>query len=322
MVLLGIGGLLFSSGIAGVGISALLLVVGAIVAGPFIAVGGAHLLKPFSARLGLEGRLAVDNSARNPKRTATTANALLIGVFLVTFVTVAGTSLKDYVVGEIQKLDSADYLISSDGGSIDPALVTRLESVKGVEKVTPYRLESATINGKPTLLSTADNGALVKIAGIKATKGSLSELGAGTVAVSSQTGDGIRPGSSVRVVTSQGTAKDLRVVAVLDTTIDAADVGNLVDTPTFDALVGETAPTAAFIDAVDGAESDTRDAIDNAVARRPDITVTEGNALGKTVASVFDFLINAVNGLLLHECDRGVDRNREHAVAVHPRAKA
>ena len=117
--------------------------------------------------------------------------------------------------------------------------------------------------------------------------------------MSSQTGDSIRPGSSVRVVTSQGTAKDLRVVAVLDTTIDAADVGNLVDTPTFDALVGETAPTAAFIDAVDGAESDTRDAIDNAVARRPDITVTEGNALGKTVASVFDFLINAVNGLLL-----------------------
>jgi len=299
LVVLGLGGLLFASGIAGVGVSALMLVVGAIVAGPFIAVGGAHMLKPVLRRSGLEGRLAVDNSARNPKRTATTANALLIGVFLVTFVTVAGTSLKDYVVGEIQRLDSADYLISSDGGSIDPALVTRLESVEGVEKVTPYRLESVTINGKPTLLSTADNGALVKIAGIKATKGSLSELGDGTIAVSSQTGEGIRPGASVNVVTSQGATRDLRVVAVLDTTIDAADVGNLVEPTTFDALVGETAPTAAFIDAVDGAESDTRDAIDNVVARRPDITVTEGNALGKTVASVFDFLINAVNGLLL-----------------------
>jgi putative ABC transport system permease protein len=49
----------------------------------------------------------------------------------------------------------------------------------------------------------------------------------------------------------------------------------------------------------DGAGSDTEDAIDDLVERRPDITVTAGNAIGKLVAQVFDFLINAVNGLLL-----------------------
>ena len=55
------------------------LIVGVIIAGPFIAVGGASLARPLVNHAGLEARLAVDNSARNPKRTATTANALLIG---------------------------------------------------------------------------------------------------------------------------------------------------------------------------------------------------------------------------------------------------
>ena len=57
---------------------------GVIVAGPLIAFWGTRLLTPVISRLGLEGRLAADNTRRNPKRTATTANALLIGVFLVT----------------------------------------------------------------------------------------------------------------------------------------------------------------------------------------------------------------------------------------------
>ena len=83
-------------------------------------------------RFGLEGQLAVDNSIRNPKRTATTANALLIGVFLVTFVTVAGTSLKDFAVAEIQKLESADFIISSDGGTLDDELLADIASVDGV----------------------------------------------------------------------------------------------------------------------------------------------------------------------------------------------
>ena len=123
---LGVAGLLVGGNGAAVGLGALALFIGVIVSGPILAAGSARVLKPLLSRFGLEVRLAVDNTARNPKRTATTSNALLIGVFLVTFVTVAGTSLKDFAVGEIQKLDSADYLISSDGGTIDDELVADL----------------------------------------------------------------------------------------------------------------------------------------------------------------------------------------------------
>ena len=298
MVVLGLLLLFTGSSAPGIGFGAFILVVGAILAGPFLAVRGAHLMKPILSRFGLEGRLAIDNSARNPKRTATTANALLIGVFLVTFVTVAGVSLKDYVVAEIQKLQAADFLVNSTGGSIDPDLVQKLEAIPGVSQVTPYRLQAASIDGKPSLVSTTDGGDLVRVAKITAAQGSLANLGPGTIAMSDN-GSAPKVGSTVKLTDLQGKSTELKVVAILDATINSGYLGNLLTPATFDEVFGQTAPTAAFIDAKSGTESDTKDAIDNAVAKRPDISVTEGNALGQIVGSIFDFMINAVNGLLV-----------------------
>ena len=183
LLVLGVAGVLLGTSAASVGIGALLLFVGVIVAGPIIALWGTRLVTPVMSRLGLEGRLAADNTARNPKRTATTANALLIGVFLVTLVTVAGTSVKDFVVGEIKKIDSADYLVVSDGGTLDTNFVGDLESIDGVTKVSPFRRESVTIDGKASLLSTADIAAITDIADVNAASGSLDDLRDGTIAV-------------------------------------------------------------------------------------------------------------------------------------------
>ncbi len=305
LVVLGLLSMLTGGKAVTIGLGILMLIVGVIIAGPFIAVGGAAIARPLVNRLGLEARLAVDNSARNPKRTATTANALLIGVFLVTLVTVAGTSVKDFVVAEIQNLEGADFTISSNGGSIDPDLVEKLESIKGVEQVTPFRRESVTVNGTPSQLSTTDTSAAVRIAKIEATDGSLDDLGPGTIAVIDDgtiTGRNDKPvkvGQTVAVANAAGDSVDLEVVAILKGTIDTAQVGNLTDTATFDELVGETAPIAAFVDATDGAQSDVEDAIDDRLSRRPDITLSAGNALAAIIKSIFDFLINAVTGLLL-----------------------
>ena len=154
MVILGAGGLVAGGSWAAIGFGALLLFIGVIAERPFIAIGGSRLARPLLSRFGLEGRLAVDNTARNPQRTATTANALLIGVFLVTLVTAAGTSVKDFAVGEIKKLDSADYIITSQGGSIDPGLQADFKRIDGVKTVTPFRRESVTIDGDVTRLSS------------------------------------------------------------------------------------------------------------------------------------------------------------------------
>jgi putative ABC transport system permease protein len=299
LCLLGAGLMLLGGSAALVGLGALLLFIGVIVSGPFIALGGSRLLRPLMSRFGLEGRLAVDNTSRSPQRTATTANALLIGVFLVTLVTVSGTSVKDFAVQEINKLSSADYVITSDGGSVDPVFVRKVTAIDGITKVIPFRREAVTIDGKPTRFSTGDLAALQEAADIKVAKGSLTELGPGTIALVEGGKAKQQLGSTVTVSTNEGATRKLRVVALLDSTIDSSQLGALIDESTFDGYVGATAPTVAFVDAKEGEQTDTKKAINELADARPDITVVEGNVLGRLIGTVFDFMIKAVDGLLM-----------------------
>ena len=264
---------------AAIGFGALVLFVGRDRRGPVHRHGGARLARPLLSRFGLEGRLAVDNTARNPQRTATTANALLIGVFLVTLVTAAGTSVKDFAVGEIKKLDSADYIITSDGGSIDPALQADFKNIDGVKTVTPFRRESVTIDGDVTRLSSGDVPAMQKIADLQFARGSNTDIRPGTIAVldteapaARRDGQGGRQRRALDALARVGAADaDARRVA-----------GRRAHRrETFDDLVGNTAPTVAFMDVDSGAQTKTEDAIQARADTRPDITVDAGNAIGK-----------------------------------------
>jgi len=296
LIVLGAVGVLLGPWVA-VGVGALALFIGVIVAGPMIALIGAWLSRPVLNRFGLEGRLAADNTVRSPKRTATTANALLIGVFLVSLVTIAGTSIKDFAVAEINKLSSADYVIESTGGTVDPQLVQSVEQVPGVQQVVPFQRESVTIDGKPAAISSGDIAALQSISKLDVAQGSFDDLGPGKIAVLKAANADV--GATVTVADAQRKATPLTVAVVLDMTIDALQMGSIVDQVTFAEVVGERAPTVAFIDAEPDEQSDTKDRIQDLADLRPDITLTVGNSLGKLVGTVFDFLINAVNGLLL-----------------------
>jgi putative ABC transport system permease protein len=270
--------------------------VGTIAAGPMIAVGGARVARPLASKLGLEGRLATDNIARNPQRTATTANALLIGVFLVTFVSVAGESAKDWVVDQIQEIESADYLLASTGGTLDDDLLATVNGVDGVETVESFRRETVTLNAAPALVSTANTETLLALTDLEASAGSLDDLEPGTIAAISSSGLDIGDTASLEAAT--GAEVELTVVALLAEGLDVTQVGALIHQQDFDRLAGDTAPTVAFIDVATGARTETQDQLDEATANRPDLELIDGNALGKLIGSIFDFLINAVNGLL------------------------
>ena len=93
-----------------------MFIVGVLLAGPALATAfskaAQRRLRPF----GVAPRLSADNIAANPKRTSTTINALVIGLFLVTLVTIAGTSFKKTAVEKVNELSSADFLIGANAG--------------------------------------------------------------------------------------------------------------------------------------------------------------------------------------------------------------
>ena len=62
---------------------------------------------------GATGNLARENAKRNPRRTAATASALMIGVFLVGFITILATSTKASTAAAVDESLRADYVVDS-----------------------------------------------------------------------------------------------------------------------------------------------------------------------------------------------------------------
>ena len=78
--------------------------------------------KPMERVRGLTGRLARENAMRKPGRTATTAAALMIGLALVTFVTVFAAGLKSSIANTIDENFKSDVILqNTDGFSPIPA---------------------------------------------------------------------------------------------------------------------------------------------------------------------------------------------------------
>ena len=101
----------------GVGAGAVALFGGIVWAGPALVRPVAALVgKPVSALRGTPGRLARDNSVRNPRRTSRTAIALTLGVALVGFITIFGASTKKSVRKIFGGQLTADYVITSGSG--------------------------------------------------------------------------------------------------------------------------------------------------------------------------------------------------------------
>ena len=101
---------LLSLGIGAAVVFVAVAVLSPLIAGPVVAA----LARPLPLILRTPGRLARDNAARSPRRTAATAVALTIGLALVAMVLVVGQSLKDTFSDSLNSAVRADYVISTE----------------------------------------------------------------------------------------------------------------------------------------------------------------------------------------------------------------
>jgi len=110
---------------------------------PLAAVAG----WPLERLRRLLGRLARENAQRNPGRTAVTAAALMIGLTVVTFVTVFAAGLKSSVAQVVDENFAGGLVIqNSDGFSPIPAgAAVAARHVPGVGAVATIRAEQAKL---------------------------------------------------------------------------------------------------------------------------------------------------------------------------------
>ena len=104
---------------------------------------------PLERLRGVTGRLARENTLRNPSRTTTTAAALMIGVALVTFVATFASAISKSVDEAIDDSFVADLtLVNTDGFSRIPGGVAeQVRKVEGVETVSPLASADGRIKG-------------------------------------------------------------------------------------------------------------------------------------------------------------------------------
>ena len=103
-----------SNGITLVGAGALLVFVGVSILAPLMAKPVAAFVGwPLPRLFGVPGQLARDNTRRQPRRTAATASALMVGVALVGFVAVFSSSIQASIDATFREAYQADVSVQS-----------------------------------------------------------------------------------------------------------------------------------------------------------------------------------------------------------------
>lgn len=259
----------------------------ATVAGAVATAAGFILLAPAAAQRvvpvlgglialrGVSGRLARDNALRNPRRTAATASALLVGVAVAALFTVVGASMKATAASGVDQTLTADLVIdrggyggASGGGGLSPQLAAGLGRLPGVRLATGLANGNAVLGGSASTIVAADPAGIGHVLDLAVTRGSLRDLGPASMAVSSSAAASRQwsVGSRVPVTYPDGSTATLRVAAVFGHADITGDY--LLDQAGWAPHAGQDLDSAVFVKVAAGHPvAAVRQAVAAAVAR-------------------------------------------------------
>jgi putative ABC transport system permease protein len=142
-------GLLVGAGVAAVLVG--VAVLSPVLSRPVVRVLGAAFPRMF----GTVGRLSRENALRNPRRTAATASALMIGLALVGTMSVLASSANASLSRTVDNILGAEFVVTnpSSFAGFSPQIAAEIEAAPGVKSVTEQRYGQAQIGGETEFLS-------------------------------------------------------------------------------------------------------------------------------------------------------------------------
>jgi len=182
-----------SGGLAGVGVGVVITFIGVAVLSALFARPVAGVLGALPARLSrISGRLGRENAMRNPRRTASTSAALMIGLALVGFVSVFAASLKASASDALSSNLRADYIVSpasfaAQGFSTDVA--TKLQATGAFSTVSQVRQGFAGQGSGTAQVQAVDPATIQQVFSIDLTQGSVTGLGDGGILLYTKTAE-------------------------------------------------------------------------------------------------------------------------------------
>ncbi|QIX25726.1 FtsX-like permease family protein [Nocardioides sp. JQ2195] len=309
LVVLGAGGMI--GGLAGSGTTGLVLIGAGIL---FILIGvalmsallGRPLLSLFAVAyrriFGSVGNLAAQNTLRNPRRTGATASALMIGLALMSMMSIFGSSASASTDATIGKSLTSQFIVSNAVGQpFSPDVARQIRKLPTVAGVAALRQAFPKVDGKVVYAVAVKAEDLRFAFRVPVASGSLDDLQPGTVAISANQAEnlGLDIGDPVTLEFQAGEVT-LKVVA---TFLDGGVVpGNYMVTPdTF--VKGGMVPldSMVFVTKKDDAETaDLEAGIERITEDLPTVTVKDPEGFAdeqKTQINQFLYMIYGLLGL-------------------------
>jgi putative ABC transport system permease protein len=205
----------------GAGVLAVLLGVTSaspVIGRPFLRATGAANARLF----GPIGRLAGQNSLRNPRRTTATASALMIGLTLAFTVAILGASAKASVDKQVEENFIGDFIVSSAfGEGYSPAITDRMAEIDGVDHVLRQRYgyglyKGGTSDGMSVVATAAET---ISEFDLTMASGAATDLADGTVLVEKDWAKEhhVTTGDTFEITVPTG-KKEWRIVGVFEDT--------------------------------------------------------------------------------------------------------
>jgi putative ABC transport system permease protein len=176
--------------------------------------------RPFERTRGITGRVARENTVRQPGRTAVTAAALMVGVTLVTFVSIFAAGVRDSIANAVDDNLTAAFVVqNTDGFSpFSPRVLGSVAKIDGVSDVSGVRFSQARVRGVAgeTPVTGIEPATFTKLYSVSEGAQALRDLRPGETVVSKSFADKekIKAGQTLQVTSPVGRRLALRVTGI------------------------------------------------------------------------------------------------------------
>jgi putative ABC transport system permease protein len=283
-----------------VGAGAAVTFVGVAILAPLIARPLARLIGAPMARLGVTGKLGRENAMRNPRRTASTASALMIGLGLVVLVAVLAASLKASSDAVLDDTLRADFILTTSSfAPFSPDVARKLQELPEAEAVAAFRQNAIRVEGKDQLVQGVDPRTVQRVTDLGLESGSVSSLARGDLLVKAdvardeawRVGDPIRvefPSTGTKTLTLGGTYSEDRIVG-----------SYVISNQTYADNYPDHLDSFVFVKKASGVGAEAlRSAIDRKLKDYPSVEVQDQAAFKAKQAGFVDQLLGLITSLL------------------------
>ena len=305
---LGVGALLYglfgaeSNGVYSVGAGAAITFIGVAMLSPLAARPIVGALGVPIRRRSIQGRLGRENAMRSPRRTASTAAALMIGLGLVSMVAILASSLKSSFDAALTDTLKADYtLTTSSFTAFSPEAAARVAALSEVEAVSAFRQNGFRVNGATSFLTAVDPTTVERVAALDLSEGSIEALTEGDTLlvyrdVAAENGWGL--GDEVPAQFASTGNTPLTIVGIYDENRLAGDY--VISLDTYEGLYVEELDSFVLVKGAQGvALADVEAAIRGAVEEFSNVQVQDQAAFRAQQAGFIDQILGLITALLL-----------------------